>query len=133
MTPVEEACSLFLPNGTLAHFDITTAETVGDEVRITLTEKDVPPKAYEKERCVPKGFKTILVSDFPIRGKRGVLIYKRRYWHVDGVEGYVANDLPLVASGTKLEQDFAEVLKKRGGGDPDFLGEYRALIPHTAE
>lgn len=133
MTHLEEACSLFLPKDTLTHFDITHTETVDDEVRITLTEKNILPEKYKMKTCVPKGFKTIIVSDFPIRGKRAVLTYRRRYWQVEGVEGYVSNDLPLVAQGTKLEQDFAEILKKRGGGDPDFLGEYRPFVSHTSK
>jgi hypothetical protein len=131
MTPLEEVCGLFLPKDTLTYFDITHVESTDDEVRITLTEKDLPPKEYKQKTCTPKGFKTIIVSDFPIRGKRGILTFNRRYWKVEGMDEYVTNDLPLVAPGTKLERDFAEILKKRGGDDPDFLGEYSSFIPHT--
>ena len=133
MTPLETACSLFLPEDTLTHFDITHAETVKDEIHITLTEKNNPPKEYANKTLVPKGFKEIMMSDFPVRGKHVVLTYQRRYWQVPGEKEYITNNLPLVAKGTKIETAFAEVLKKYGGDDPDFLGEYRDFIPHQAK
>jgi len=127
MENLKELCSVFLPKNTLSHFDITDVSVEDDEIHINLTEKNNPPA--HKEKLKAKGFKTITVSDFPIRGKSAVLTYHRRYWQADGEKDLITSDIPLVHNGTKLEQDFAEILKKSGGDNPDFLGEYRDFIP----
>jgi len=127
MESLKELCSIFLPKDTLIHFDITDVSVEDDEIHINLTEKNHPPD--HKEKLKARGFKTITVSDFPIRGKRAVLTYHRRYWETDRTKNLITSDIPLVHTGTKLEQDFAEILKKRGGDDPNFLGEYRNFIP----
>jgi hypothetical protein len=133
MTSLEAACKLFLPKDTLTYFDIVDAEEVDNEVHIKLTEKNNPPEQYKHKKLFAKGFKTFTVSDFPVRGKPCVLTYNRRYWQAQGEKEYVTNDLSLVATGTKLEAAFAEVLKKRGGDYPDILGEYRDFIPHPTQ
>lgn len=127
MNNLEKLCSVFLPKNTLDNFDITNIEdTDKNEIHITLTEKNNPPK--HKQKLIAKGFKTIIISDFPIRGKSAVLTYKRRYWQIAGKKEFITSDIPLVHTGTKLEKDFAEVLKKRGRNNPDFLGEYSDFI-----
>ena len=133
MTPLEEVCGVFLPKDTLRYFDMTSVETTDDEVHITLTEKNNPPEQASGATPIPQGFKSIMVSDFPIRGKRGVLTYRRRYWKVLGEEAFIVSAIPLVYPGTKIETAFAEILKKRGGDDPDFLGEYRDFLPHAPQ
>ena len=132
MNNLEELCAVFLPKDTLTNFDITNVDTTNkDEIHITLTEKNKPPK--HKQKLKAKGFKTIIVSDFPIRGTRAILTYNRRYWKAPGHKERITSDIPLVHTGTKLEQDFAEILKKRGGDDPDFLGEYSTFIPTSTK
>jgi len=103
-------CSALLPKDTLTYFDITDVSSEGDEMYINLTEKNSPPSHQEKLRA--RGFKSITVSDFPIRGKRVLLTYHRRYWETEQSKQLITSDLPLVHTGTKLERDFAEVLKK---------------------
>jgi hypothetical protein len=125
MNNLEAVCSVFLPKNTLNNFDITSIIDEGEEIQITLQEKNNPPIKGAK----PEGFKVIQVSDFPIRNKRAILIYRRRYWKVKGQEGLITSNIPLVHTGTKLEQDFAEILKKRGGNNASFLGEYSDFIP----
>lgn len=127
MENLKELCSVFLPRNTLTYFDITDVSIDDDEININLTEKNNPPP--HKEKLKARGFKTITVSDFPIRGKSAVLTYHRRYWETEQTKKLVTSDIPLVHTGTKLERDFAEVLKKIGGDDSDFLGEYRDFIP----
>ena len=118
-------CSFFLPKDTLKNFDILKAKDEDNEIHITLQEKNNPPIKGAK----PEGFKELMVSDFPIRNKKAILIYRRRYWKVKGQEGLITSDIPLIHTGTKLEQVFAEVLKKRGGDDASFLGECSEFIP----
>jgi hypothetical protein len=127
MENLKELCAVFLPKDTLTHFDITDVSVEDDEIHINITEKNNPPE--HKEKLNARGFKTITVSDFPIRGKKAVLTYHRRYWQTEQTKKLITSDIPLVHTGTKLEQDFAEILKKSGGDNPDFLGEYRDFIP----
>jgi len=121
------ALALFLPEKTLEHFDVTETELVDGEVRLTLTEKDVPPK-HEKPVRFHKYY-DLIVSDFPIRGKPSVMTFRRRYWRVDGQKTLLTNDIPIVFPGTKLESAFASFLKASGGDVSDILGEYRHFKP----
>jgi len=127
MENLKELCTIFLPKNTLTHFDITDVSIEDDEIHINITEKNNPPE--HKEKLKARGFKTITVADFPIRGKKAVLTYHRRYWETQKTKKLITSDIPLVHTGTKLEQDFAEILKKCGGDNPDFLGEYSDFIP----
>ena len=118
------ALALLLPDKALDHFDITEANSVDGEMRITLTEKTTPPS---HEGAVPQfhSYRDIQVFDFPIRGKPSVLTFRRRYWKVEGKKELLANDIPIVFPGTKLEKAFASFLKASGGNTADILGEYR--------
>lgn len=118
------ALALFLPDKALDHFDITEAVFDAGEVRLTLTEKDMPP-ACEKGTPHFHSYRDLLVSDFPIRGKPSVITFRRRYWKVEGQKELLTNDIPIVFPGTKLETAFASFLKASGGNAADILGEYR--------
>lgn len=49
MNNLEKLCSVFLPKNTLDNFDITNIEdTDKNEIHITLTEKNNPPKHKQK-------------------------------------------------------------------------------------
>jgi len=125
MNNLEKVCSVFLPENTLDNFDIMSVKDKNEEIQIVLQEKNNPPIQGAK----PEGFKELMVSDFPIRNKKAILKYRRRYWKVKGQKGLITSDIPLVHTGTKLEQAFAEILKKRGGNDARFLGECSDFIP----
>ena len=127
------ALALFLPEKTLEYFDITETELVDGEIRLTLTEKDLPPP-YEGAGT-PRFHKyyNLIVSDFPIRGKPAVLTFRRRYWKVDGKKELLTNDIPLVFPGTKLEAAFASFLKASGGDAASILGKYRHFKPLGAQ
>lgn len=122
------ALALVLPDKALEHFDITEAKLVDGEMRITLTEKNVPP-SHEGTTPQFHSYRDIMVSDFPIRGKPSVLTFRRRYWKVDGQKELLTNDIPVVFPGTKLEKAFATFLKDAGGDVSDILGEYRHFKP----
>lgn len=104
---------LFLPNETLQWFDLVRGEKNNDEVQITLEEKNIPPltAAHEHKTICSKGFTDITVSDFPIRGKRTLLTFRRRRWQVDGAQQLLKRDIKLVFPGTQLEIEFASFLK----------------------
>lgn len=120
------AFALFLPEKALEHFDITHSEFIDGEIRLTLTEKNIPPKHDGATPYFHK-YHDIMVSDYPIRGKPSVLTFRRRYWKVDGEKELLANDIPIVFPGTKLEAAFAHFLKESGGNASRLLGEYRDL------
>lgn len=125
MNNLEAVCSVLLPKDTLKNFDIISVKDENEEIQIVLQEKNNSPVDGAK----PEGFKVIHVSDFPIRNKKVILTYRRRYWKIEDREGLITSDIPLAHTGTKLEQAFALVLKKRGGDDASFLGEYSDFIP----
>ena len=58
-----------------------------------------------------KGFKDISITDFPIRGRKVTLLFRRRYWQVEGETKLLKRDIPLCAEGTLLSQEFASFLK----------------------
>lgn len=107
--------SLFLPEGILEWFIIKNIEQNGETVRITFEEKNLVPEIPEEHRgkkIISKGFKELLVDDFPIRGKKTELMFLRRTWEIDGTEERLRRNLNLCAPGTKLEKEFADFLKE---------------------
>ncbi len=123
------ALALFLPEKALDYFDITAATLANEEIHLTLTEKNIPPETKDGTIPVFKGYKDIIVSDFPVRGKHAALTFRRRYWKAQGEEGMLTRGIPLVFPGTKLERAFADFLKDGGGDRARLLGEYRAFFP----
>jgi len=123
--PSLAALALFLPEKALEHFDIAGATLEDGEVRLTLAEKDTPPPHATPVRF--HSYRDIMVSDFPIRGKPSVITFRRRYWKADDQKALLANDIPVVFPGTKLEAAFAHFLKESGADAADLLGEYRDL------
>ena len=108
--------SLILPEHTLDWFDVTHAASDTETIRLTLVEKNSPPK--HKGALTFKGYKDITVTDFPLRGKRTELTFRRRYWSYMRTKKLLTNDIPLVAPGTKLEREFADFLKDKGRDNP---------------
>lgn len=110
----KKTLEIFFPKDTFEWFDVIESNVVGDDVLITLQEKNIPPIAdADKEKKVEaKGFAEITITDFPIRGKRALLTFRRRYWQVEGQTEYLKRDLKLNFPGTQLEQEFAVFLKE---------------------
>ena len=104
----------FLPTGTLEWFDIVDGSRDKKEIKLILEEKDVIPlpNSYNNEKIISKGFKNITISDYPIRGRKALLTFKRRYWKIEGQEKLLKRDIKLTAEGTLLEKEFAAFLKK---------------------
>lgn len=131
-TMLTKAFALYLPEHTLDYFDITSCDVTDELVHITLTEKNNPP-AHIPGTPKARGFKTITISDFPIRGRRALLTFHRRYWQVDGTGTMYMNDITLTAPGTKLEKAFADFLKEGGRERAELFSKYRPGCTDTGE
>lgn len=111
---------LFLPEGTLEWFDIIDGEKDEKDLRIILEEKNIPPVTEELKykKIKSKGFKNVTITDFPIRGRRTLLTFKRRYWQVEGQKEYLKRNINLNFPGTQLNKEFADFLKDKSRNDP---------------
>ncbi len=105
----------FLPDGILEWFVIKDIEKNKGKIRITLEEKNIVPeipKEYRNRKIISKGFKELVIDDFPIRGKKAELFLLRRSWEIEGTEKRLKRNIKLCAEGTKLEKEFADFLKE---------------------
>lgn len=120
----KKTLEIFFPKDTFEWFDITQSSVTGEDVKITLQEKNIPPitKADKGKKVEAKGFAEITITDFPIRGKRALLTFRRRYWQVQGQDEYLKRDINLNFPGTQLEQEFAVFLKESGRNVADLAG-----------
>lgn len=104
----------FLPDGILEWFDIKEINKNEKRIRIVFEEKNIVPeipKEHRGKNIISKGFKKIIVDDFPIRGRKTELVFFRRIWQIEGVLKLIKRDIQLCAEGTKLEKEFALFLK----------------------
>lgn len=126
MQPLHTIVEFVLPKGTLDWFDVTDSSMTLDELLITLVEKNCPPLTQEMEglSVKSKGFTDITVVDFPIRGRRTSLTFRRRYWQVEGQHELLKRDIQLCAPGTQLETEFASFLKGASRETRELFDEY---------
>lgn len=109
-----DALKLFLPEGVVEYFDIRNAEKKNDGVEMIFEEKNIVPeipREHHGKKLSSKGFKKIVVNDFPIRGEKSKLIFLRRVWKIEGVDELLKREIEICAPGTKLEKEFASFLK----------------------
>ena len=114
---------------------MVTHWNVGEtDVRITLEERDCPPEeiAWGK-KIVSKGFHDITITDFPIRGRRALLTFRRRYWQIEGQKKLLKRDFQLSFPGTQLEKEFADFLKEDGGRRTGLSGFYSKVSAPPSE
>lgn len=111
LTPEQEALSCFLPAHTLEYFDVITSKRDDKSLHITLEEKNNPPlhKQHQDMPVESLGFTDISITDFPARGRKTLLTFRRRRWRV-GTE-ILKRDIDLRSPGTMLEQEFGLFLK----------------------
>jgi hypothetical protein len=124
MTNEKSVLELLFPKDTFNWFDLKEFTADENNVNITFEEKNLPPKVVEDKKLISKGFKDITITDFPIRGKRALLTFRRRYWQIEGQQGIVKNDIALTFPGTQLEKEFALFLKEDGGRQSGLAGFY---------
>lgn len=136
MTTLEkQTLGIFFPKDTFEWFEITENSVDENNVHITLQEKNIPPVAVEDygKKVEAKGFNDITITDFPIRGKRALLTFRRRYWQVEGRDGYLKRDIKLSFPGTQLEKEFAIFLKEDGGRQSGLANFYRQVSSPPGE
>lgn len=104
-----------LPDGLKDHFDVESYEKNDQHFRITLIEKNcIPelPEEYQNKQVINTVIKPITVDYFPIKGRKGELVLKRRCWKFDGIDKWLKREINICAPGTKLESEFAAFLKE---------------------
>jgi len=108
----KDGYSLLLPVGLLDYFDILQVEEKPGEIKIYLEEKNNIDPESSPVKLESKGFyPSVLVNDFPVRGKRLLLDIRRRRWINKETGEYVSRDFHIVAEGTRITQEFASFLK----------------------
>lgn len=125
----------FLPQGILEWFDIVKCESINENVLFVFEEKNIPPlqSKHENKNIVSKGFFDITITDFPIRGKRSLMTFRRRRWKVEGELTLLKRDIKLTAEGTQLEKEFASFLKEDGGRESGLAYFYRRVSKDPGE
>lgn len=106
---------LIFPKDIFEWFELTEGKEEGKVACFTFVEKDIPQLTEEqkKKKIIGRKFHDITVSDFPLRGRKTVLIFRRRYWRIEGESTYLKRDITITHSGTQLEKEFAVFLKGR--------------------
>lgn len=134
MTNEKSTLELILPEGIFEWFDITSSSRDETDLKIILEEKNIPPisEDLKDKKIISKGFTDITITDFPIRGRRTLLTFRRRYWQVEGEQKLLKRDIKLSFPGTQLEQEFAVFLKEDGGRKSGLANFYRKVsLPPT--
>lgn len=126
MTIEKSILEVVLPKGSLDYFDIKSFNQDEENLSITLEEKNIPPvnEVSKEKKIVSKGFHDITVTDFPIRGRRTLITFRRRYWQIEGESELLKRDIKLSFPGTKLEKEFAVFLKEGSGRGAAFTKYY---------
>lgn len=118
---------MILPQGVLEWFDAIEGRIEEDKVSIILEEKNIPPLVEPNKKILSKGFADITITDFPIRGRRTLLTFRRRYWQIEGQKELLKRDIQLSFPGTQLEKEFAIFLKEDGGRQSGLSSFYRQV------
>jgi hypothetical protein len=126
---------IFLPKGTTEWFEIISHTQDQGNLRIVLEEKNIPPVTENEKdkKIISKGFSEITITDFPIRGRRTLLTFKRRYWKIEGQKELLKRDISLMFPGTQLETEFANFLKEDGGRGTILAKFYRKVSKDPSE
>jgi len=76
-----ELLSLFLPEGLLDYFTVTSIDKQEESFTIILEENNILPIEYSGNKLISKGFyDQVSVQGFPIRDRSCYLKLKRRRW-----------------------------------------------------
>ncbi len=134
-TPEKSILEIILPEGIFEWFDVIDGNKDENNIYITLEEKNIPPLINKEKdkKIIAMGFKEITITDFPIRGRRTLLTFKRRYWKIEGQKELLKRDIKLSFPGTQLEKEFADFLKEDGGRGTLLAGFYRKVSKDPGE
>ncbi|MEI7426349.1 MAG: transposase [Candidatus Moraniibacteriota bacterium] len=135
MTKEKEILELIFPTGTFEWFDVIEGNIDQNDLHVTLEEKNIPPlsEEHKNKKVISKGFKNITITDFPIRGRRTLLTFKRRYWQIKDEEKLLKRDLKMNFPGTQLAKEFADFLKEDGGRESGLADFYRRVSKNPRE
>lgn len=127
MKLTKEIFELIFPQDIFEWFELTSGKSEGTTTRITFVEKDIPPLTTEDQgkKIIARKFHDITISDFPLRGKKVLLTFRRRYWKIEGQKEYLKRDIRLTFPGTQLEKKFAIFLKAHSGRASSLPGNNR--------
>ena len=128
----QKVLELIFPKGVFEWFDLVGGTVDGEDIKITMEEKDNPP-IKENQKIIARKFHDITITDFPLRGRRTLLTFRRRYWKIEGQKEYLKRDIPLAFPGTQLEKEFADFLKEDGGRETILAGFYRKVSKDPRE
>ena len=125
----QKVLEIFFPKGVFEWFNLVDGTVDNEDIKITLEEKDIPPvsKENKNQKIIAKKFHDITITDFPIRGRRTLLTFRRRYWKIEGQKEYLKRDIQLSFLGTQLEKEFADFLKEDGGRGAILANFYRKI------
>lgn len=128
MEILQKALEIFFPKDTFKWFNLDSTKEDEKNIYITLKEKNIPPISEDlKDKTKFVKFRNITITDFPLRGKRTLLTFRRRYWKIEGQSKYLKRDIKLSFSGTKLNEEFANFLKE-SSGEPGFPAEFYSQV-----
>jgi len=111
MTTEQAILRLLFPEDIFEWFDVVKGERNDKNVSIVFEEKNIPPISDANKKILSKGFTDITITDFPIRGRKTLLTFRRRYWQIEGQKELVKRDINIRFPGTQLEKEFADFLK----------------------
>jgi hypothetical protein len=125
----KEIFDCIFPQGVSEWFELKEGRSDTQNVYVTLEEKDIPPltDALKDKKILARKFHDITITDFPLRGRRTLLTFRRRYWQIEGEEKYLKRDMRLTFPGTQLETEFANFLKEDGGAASGLSRFYRSV------
>lgn len=117
MQLTKEVFELIFPKGIFEWFDLTAGRSKDNIAHITFVEKDIPPltENHKNKKIIARKFHDITITDFPLRGRRAILTFRRRYWKIEGEQQYLKREIKLTFPGTQLAKEFALFLKAGGG------------------
>lgn len=131
----QKVLEIFFPKGVFEWFNLVDGTVDNEDIKITLEEKDIPPvsKENKNQKIIVRKFHDITITDFPIRGKRTLLTFRRRYWKIEGQKKYLKRDIQLSFLGTQLEKEFANFLKEDGGRGTILANFYRKISANPGQ
>jgi hypothetical protein len=112
MTTEQAILQLIFPEDIFEFFDVVGGKKDDKIVSITFEEKNIPPVSNSDKKIITKGFTDITITDFPIRGRKTLLTFRRRYWQIEGQKEFLKRDIKIRFPGTQLEKEFADFLKE---------------------
>ena len=94
MELTKELFELIFPKGSLTDLSSRRPERRAAGL-LHVDGKNLPPISNTDLQIVARKFHDVTITDFPLRGKRTRLTFRRRYWKLDGQAEYLNRAIPL--------------------------------------